>query len=223
MTRPPIRSKVPTFLALAFALVAIAFSTPPAAAQNGTYRVEITNLSHQIISPPIVVSHSWRTRIFASGTPASPEIAALAEDAVADGLLAALGADPEVFDFAIADAPLMPGASTTLELDFRPHFDRLSAVGMLVTTNDAFFGVTNFLVGRGVQRTTAPAYDAGSEANNELCAFIPGPPCGNPGVRATAGAEGVITVHNGIHDVGDLASSEWDWRNPVVRLTIVGR
>lgn len=213
--------RIPSIVALAFTLLALVYVAPPAVAQNGTYSVEVTNISHQIISPPIVVSHSWRTRLFASGTPASPGLAAVAEDAVADGLLDALAADPEVFDFAIAEAPLMPGASTTLELDFRPRFDRLSAVGMLVTTNDAFFGVSNFLVSRGVQRTTAPAYDAGTEENNELCEFIPGPPCGNPGVRATAGAEGVITVHNGIHDVGDLASSDWDWRNPVARLTIV--
>ena len=29
------------------------------------------------------------------------------------------------------------------------------------------------------------AWDAGTEFNNELCGFIPGPPCGNPLIRDT--------------------------------------
>ncbi len=46
---------------------------------------------------------------------------------------------------------------------------------MLVTTNDAFFGLDNCTVDRSSENqwTTASAWDAGSEANNELCAFIP--------------------------------------------------
>ena len=30
-----------------------------------------------------------------------------------------------------------------------------------------------------LEKTHLPAYDAGTEVNNELCEFIPGPPCGN--------------------------------------------
>lgn len=211
-------------LALALGALALTALAVPAAAQPAaTYRVTVTNISQQIISPPIVASHSWRTRIFVPGYAASPELAAVAEDADASGLLAALGADPQVLDFAIGDGPLMPGASATLEIEVDPRHNRLSAVGMLVTTNDAFFGLNNLILdgGPGVMHVSVPAYDAGSEANNELCAFIPGPPCGNGGVRDTDGAEGFISVHPGIHGIGDLSAAAWDWRNPVARLTIV--
>ena len=48
----------------------------------------------------------------------------------------------------------------------------------------------------------AAAYDAGSEYNSEDCAFIPGPPFGNGGVRDTDGAEGYVQILSGIHGIG---------------------
>jgi hypothetical protein len=128
-----------------------------------------------------------------------------------------------VLDVAAASGPLLPGQVVVLEVESRGRFDRISAVGMLVTTNDAFFGLEHFEIHPGSmnQRTTAPAWDAGTEANNELCAYIPGPPCGNPLMRATEGAEGLVLVHPGIHGDGDLSAAEWDWQNPVVRILVV--
>ena len=101
------------------------------------------------------------------------------------------------------------------------RFDRLSLVGMLVTTNDAFYGLSQHALPkhRG-GATTGPAYDAGSEANTEMCAHIPGPPCGNAGVRMTNGAEGFVHVHAGIHGVADLIPAQHDWRNDVVRVEV---
>jgi hypothetical protein len=63
------------------------------------------------------------------------------------------------------------------------------------------------------------AYDAGSEANTELCEHIPGPPCGNQ-ARMLTGAEGFVHVHRGIHGVGDLNEAAMDWNNPVVKVVI---
>ena len=65
-----------------------------------------------------------------------------------------------------------------------------------------------------------PAYDAGTENNNEMCRFIPGPPCGNRGVRDTAGAEGYVHVHRGVHGGADLDPALFDWRNPVAKIVI---
>lgn len=216
-----------TLTAATLAVLALAVSALPAAAQPGpgtTYRVTVTNISNQeILSPPIVVVHAIGTGLFESGQAASSVLAAVAEDADAAGLLANLEADPLVLAFGIADAPLPPGQSVTYDLPSRPPFGRLSVVAMLVTTNDAFAGLDGYpLTPRPwLQETTLPAYDAGSEANNELCAFIPGPPCGNAGVRDTAGAEGYIHVHPGIRGVGDLDPDVWDWHNPVAKVTIV--
>jgi hypothetical protein len=113
--------------------------------------------------------------------------------------------------------------TAVLELEVRGKFNRISAVGMLVTTNDAFFGLSNFLLdpSRAVQRVMAPAWDAGTEVNNEMCEFIPGPPCGNPFMRDTEGAEGFVFVHSGIHGTGDLLPSEWAWQNPVVEIAVI--
>jgi hypothetical protein len=63
-------------------------------------------------------------------------------------------------------------------------------------------------------------YDAGSEVNSELCADIPGPPCGNPNVRHTMGAEGVISHHQGIMGTGDLDVMTYGWQEPVATITI---
>ena len=94
---------------------------------------------------------------------------------------------------------------------------------MLVNTNDAFFGIDTARLSSGpwARRWDADAYDAGSEGNNEDCEFVPGPACdpmsGNK--RYTAGAEGFVYVGNGIHGIGDLGPSAYDWRNPVARVT----
>ncbi len=64
------------------------------------------------------------------------------------------------------------------------------------------------------------AYDAGSEENNEDGAFIPGPPFGCCGGRATDGAEGFVHIHSGVHGIADLAPEVYDWRNPTAMIRV---
>lgn len=193
----------------------------PAMAQD-MVRVRITNVSKQIISPPVVAVHSGMARIFIPGKPASTELSMLAEDGDPTALASVLEGSAEVLDFAVAEGPLMPGATMVFELESEGQFNRVSAVGMLVTTNDAFFGLDNFVVGQYTNKqVSVPAWDAGTEFNNELCAFIPGPPCGSALVRDTDDAEGLILVHPGLQGVGDLDTAEWDWQNPAVLIRIV--
>lgn len=209
-------------LIMAVTVVAISGLAAPVAAQD-TVTIQITNLSRQIISPPVVASHTWKVAIFAPGQPASSDLAALAEDGDTSGLVDLLSMNAEVLDVAAATGPLLPGETLTFELEVRGKYNRLSAVGMLVTSNDAFFGLSNYFVdpGQPVQRVTAPAWDAGTEVNNESCDFIPGPPCGNPFMRDTDGAEGFVFVHSGIHGTGDLLPNAWAWQNPVVEIAVI--
>jgi len=209
-------------LVLTLMVAALAAGTMPAEAQN-TATIQITNLSHQIISPPVVVSHTWKVAVFVPGQPASSDLAALAEDGDVTGLVDLLSGHDEVLDVAAAGGNLLPGETATLEVEVRGKYNRLSAVGMLVTTNDAFFGLSNFYIdpSQPVQRIMVPAWDAGTEANNEMCAFIPGPPCGNKFVRDTEDAEGFVSIHSGIHGTGDLLPSEWAWQNPVVEIAVI--
>ncbi|MEM7479806.1 MAG: spondin domain-containing protein [Acidobacteriota bacterium] len=205
-------------------LLALSLFAAPAFSQPGaTYKVTITNITKaQIFSPPLVVAHSADVRVFQAGEPALAELAILAEDGNPAPLRDLLETVPEVFDTGVAAGPVPPGESVTVLVDARFPYDRISAVGMLIQTNDAFFGLNSVETPFRRMREThlVPAYDAGSEENNELCAFIPGPPCGSGGVRATAGAEGFIYINNGITGIGDLEPSEFTWLNPSARVTI---
>ncbi|MFW6174595.1 MAG: spondin domain-containing protein, partial [Chloroflexota bacterium] len=172
------------------------------AGDSTQYTVTITNLTKgQVLSPSIVASHSQRMDpIFETGMAASTELAQVAEDAVNDPLVDMLSMDPHVMDVATLDGPIMPGESGSVMVDGRRLFTKVSVLGMLVTTNDAFYAATDLSAPFfGANTAEATAYDAGSEANNEDCDFIPGPPCGNPEVRATEDAEGYVYIHSGVH------------------------
>ena len=186
------------------------------------YRVTITNATRgQILSPPVIFTHRAGFRLFELGEAASAEVAAVAEDAVNGPLETLLSDSPKVADHVTGSGPVPPGQSTTLMVRARGRARYLGGISMLVVSNDAFFGAQGLALPRsGTVRYRAIAYDAGSEGNSELCSQIPGPPCGNPGVRNLATAEGFVHVHAGIHGIGDLIPSQHDWRNPVVQITI---
>ena len=95
-----------------------------------------------------------------------------------------------------------------------------------MTTNDAFYAVRGVKIPYfGTRTVLSPGYDSGTEGNNENCRAIPGPPCGNPGVRVMAGAEGFVHIHAGVHGIGPdfprgLDPAQHDWRNPMAKITI---
>jgi hypothetical protein len=200
---------------------------PSRRATGSGYMVTITNLTYdQIISPPVVVVHDGRFRLFQPGQSAGSELAALAEDGMTGPLAGLLEVSTGVTDYAVADGGIPPAGSVTVEVSARGLGKMLSLAGMLVSTNDAFVGLdgftlpSGFAAAFGATSVDAQAYDAGSEANTESCDHIPGPPCGSPGVRVTDGAEGFVHVHRGIRGVGDLDDSAKDWNNPVASVTV---
>ena len=192
----------------------------PAAASAQTYEVTITNLTQgQIFAPPVVYSHRSSFDLFTPGEPAIPELAGLAEDAANDPLIALLSAEPKVAGVAVGGGVVLPGESTTIRVKAWGRARNITALGMLVTTNDAFVAAEK-RVPAFSNSTYATAWDAGSEANTQDCNHIPGPPCGNGGVRVEDGAEGSVYVHAGIQDRGSLSPEEHDWRNPVAKIVI---
>src|SRR5439155_8313196 len=102
-----------------------------------------------------------------------------------------------------------PGASTTLIVEGRRGFAFFSVAAMLIPTNDGFFALNGVALPRGndTLTLTSPAYDAGSERNDELCASIPGPffaECGGSGGGGKpGGGEGYVHIHAGIHGIGN--------------------
>jgi hypothetical protein len=191
------------------------------------YAVAVTNMTRgQSFTPILVATHTQAVRLFMPGTAASPELRELAEEGSTDPFITLLrGMRSEVRDAVSTAGLLTPGVTVGIEVLGGDPFDRISIAAMLIPTNDAFFGVTGVLLPRGndVLTIDAPVYDAGTERNDERCASIPGPSfveCGGPGGGSLGGGEGTVTVHAGIHGIGDLRASERDWRNPVARIVI---
>ena len=186
------------------------------------YKVTITNITRgQILSPPVVISHNSNFQLFNLGEPATMELAYLAEDANTEPLTDFLKTQSSVFNFTVGEGVILPGDSATVEIKTKSGFRLVSAAAMLVTTNDAFMSVRGVYARSGETTVVnATAYDAGSEDNSEDCAYIPGPPCGNGGVRDTDGAEGYVYIHSGIHGIGGLDPAEFDWLNPVATIKI---
>ncbi len=224
------RSLIPfAILAIVAITAAVAFTTTASGdgKKGGNfYEVSITNLTKgQIISPAVVATHRSRLDpIFQLGSAASPELAGLAEDAALDPFFDMLDDNSNVasvIKLLGAGGPIMPGETASAVISTRGNAREISLAAMLVTTNDTFIGLSGVkLPNRGSNHYFSAGYDAGSEANNEDCDFIPGPPCGNGGVRDTAGAEGYVYVSNGVHGIADLVPADHDWHNPAALIQI---
>ena len=223
-------------------LLAASLAAAPAA--NATqFNVEITNLSNAIyFTPFLVAAHPAGNNLFNVGQPASANLQAMAEGGDTSGLLA----DVNGLGATVVDNPasglLAPTASTSFDMNTDgTSNDRLSLVAMLLPTNDAFAGLNAIEIPTTPGRYVfdVPAYDAGTEANDELVtgggapgmAGIPADPGGLAGTGGTgaAAADTNMTVH--IHrgslgdtdnaaGVSDLDSRVHRWLNPVVRVTI---
>lgn len=187
------------------------------------YEITVTNLTRgQSFTPILVATHKAGVSLFTEGSPASPELAILAESGNTAPLVAVMGANANVYDVTTIPGLLDPGKSVTVKVKMKGKFDHVSMAAMLIPTNDAFFAL-NSIQGPKGQETLfleSLAYDAGSEPNDELCANIPGPVCGGEGASPSASGEGFVHVHAGIHGIGNLPAAERDWRNPVANITI---
>ena len=213
--------------AIVLLLLSVALIRPVFGQAGPRYSVVVTNMTRgQSFTPILVATHTQAVRLFTPGTAASPELRELAEEGSTGPFLTLLRGLRDVRDAVSATSLLMPGVTVGIEVLGNEPFDRISIAAMLIPTNDGFFGVTGVPLPQGNEVLTidAPVYDAGTERNDERCASIPGPhffECGGPGGGArVGGGEGAVTVHNGIHGIGDLRASERDWRNPVARIVI---
>jgi hypothetical protein len=120
--------------------------------------------------------------------------------------------------FTGAGGAIPPGATRTYTVQTSGPFDRLSLLTMLVNTNDGFTGLDSLHLHGNGETLETTAYDAGSERNNELAAFIPGPCCNHPFVRDPEGA--LIRMHEGITGRGDLDPAVYGWQGPVASIEL---
>lgn len=169
-----------------------------------SFEVTITNVTHgQPLSPPALFLHTSDVTSWMTGASASTELEVLAESGSPAELLAATNTLSNM----AADAVIMPGArvsyTLTAELAAESENDvELTVVSMLVNTNDAFTGVQNWAVGEmeimDSMKALTPIYDAGTEANTETAATIPGPAGGGEGYNMERMDTDKVSMHPGV-------------------------
>jgi len=217
------KKPVVSILAAAIAVGAM-FTSPVTQAADGDmrhYAVTITNITRgQILSPVAVIAHKKGYTMFDLGTPSSPELAMLAEEGNPTMLVNSASSMPSVYRAVRSDGPIFPGASQTIEIETSEDFSEISVASMLIETNDGFMAVRGMQAPkRGSVIAEADAYDAGTEANSESCAYVPGPPCGGH-VHDASPAEGYVHIHAGVHGIGNLTPAMHDWRGAVAQIEI---
>jgi len=205
--------------------------------------VTLTNLTHGSHFTPLLVSaHDESTHLFQTGMAASASLRLMAECGDISMLSTDLGgADADTIENPAAGL-LAPGASTTAMLMTGTDNHHLSLVAMILPTNDGFVGVDSLHIPTTAGSYTyyLNAYDAGTEANDEL---LPGTMCapgvagipaapgmdGGTGGSGTAMADTNMTVHihrgvlgdtNSAGGISDLDSTVHRWQNPVAKLVI---
>ncbi|MEM8816202.1 MAG: spondin domain-containing protein [Pseudomonadota bacterium] len=230
---------------LAAALLAAALTAAPTL-RAADFNVRIVNLSNGIwYTPFLVAAHPEGTSLFQVGEPASAELQAMAEGGDIAGLVTALEGLGATIAANPAGGLLPPAMSTNVDLNTDGTTNtQLSVVAMLLPTNDAFAGLNAVSIPTepGTYVYELPAYDAGTEANDEIlngggAPGVPGMPA-DPGGLAGTGATGAAsadnntTVHIHRNVLGDTdasgGSSDLDsrvhrWLNPVVRVVVTVR
>jgi hypothetical protein len=219
-----------TVLVLALRLVGCGSDDddPP---QPASYRVRLINLSaNQPLSPMAVVLHGSGYSAWAVGDAASNSLELLAEGGDPAGWIAAADADPDVLATAQGAGVVTPGSTDAVEFSVSGGTPvHLTLAAMLVNTNDAFGGINgrileDLAIGQSVT-VMAPAYDAGSEANSESMATVPGPAAGGEGFNAARDDTDAVHVHPGVISSQDgltgsalVGSHRWD--NPVIKVAV---
>lgn len=203
------------------------FGTVAAAQSFQDYEITISNLTPgQTFTPQLIVTHSRHYRMFTPGQPASEALEILAEGG-ATGPLTDESAN-QATDALTVPGLLGPGQTVTAVVRGRPG-RRISVAAMLIPTNDTFMALNAvpLTFGRQAAEYYVPAYDAGTETNDQSCQHIPGPRCDGEGYVA-GGGEGVVHIGNGFHELGEvdddgyevLGPQVYDWRNSVARIVV---
>ena len=207
---------------------------PPPPPAMATFEVTVNNLTNsQPLSPVAVIAHGAAYSVFTIGTAATAGLEELAEGGDNTNLIAEADADAAVVATASGAGPIGPAGSETITIEVLesdlPDLT-ISTSTMLVNTNDAITGINAAAVGdmlAGDMMTWRTiAYDAGTEADTELAAHIPGPAGGGEGFNAArddmadrvAMHRGVVGQDDGF--AGSDLSGQHKFDNPVAAVRI---
>jgi hypothetical protein len=207
---------------------------PPPPPAMASFDVTVTNLSNaQPLSPVAIVAHQGGYSVFTVGMAATAGLETLAEGGDNSVLIAEADADMMVMATSMGAAPIGPAGSETISvtvLESELPGLTISVSTMLVNTNDAITGINgasvgDMLAGESMTWRTV-AYDAGTEANSEQAAHIPGPAGGGEGFNAARDdVADQVAMHRGIVGQDDgFATSDLNGQhrfdNPVSEVRI---
>jgi hypothetical protein len=234
-------------LGIVLAAGTIALSPSAMAGHNNDrmYQVTVQNATRgQPVAPSVIATHTAAFRLFElgpapmAGDPGYDDyfaLAAMAETGYPFHVLDQVAASGGVYEAVVLATTLTPpvlppGESNSTVISASGDAKYLTAVAMLGATNDAVYAVRGVELPKGIHDTVrvfANAYDVGSEQNAESPATVgflgSTEDNGESGMGINEGGEGYIHVHAGIHGVGGVGGLDpatYDWRNPVVELTI---
>uniref|UniRef100_A0A7S3Z8Z6 Spondin domain-containing protein n=1 Tax=Lotharella globosa TaxID=91324 RepID=A0A7S3Z8Z6_9EUKA len=207
-----------------------------------TYTVRVDNLSfRQPLGGIFVLVHTPKAfPLFVFNKPASVPLQILAEDGNTRALEEFYKLEKTEGVRYVGSAPgAPPGQYSEFEVEI-PRGYLLTIASMAINTNDCYVALNGVEVKDG-DILKLDGLDAGTEENNELCRFIPGPACGPEfaglaNLRAPAGDdEGFVHVHRGFFGINEgkvinstdlgasgfpLSAVRYDWRNPMAQVTI---
>jgi len=204
--------------------------------------VTITNLSHGSHFTPLLFSaHDSAQHMYQKGEAATASLQAMAEG----GDISLLSTDMMSVGADVSDNPaaglMMPGQSVQFSMTTQDANTQLSAVAMILPTNDGFVGIESITLPTSAGRYEyyLNGYDAGTEVNDEIingagapaAGGIPADPLGSGGSNATgvatAESNQTVHVHRGVLGDTDVNAgvSDLDTRvhrllNPVAHLII---
>ena len=168
---------------------------------SAVYTVQITNLTYsQPFAPAAVILHEPGFYSFEEGAPASMGIEIMAEGGDPSMVISEATESTDFLDALSSEGILGPRSMGTELTLVVPELDaddlRLTVTTMLVNTNDAFTGlnaanVSNMAVGDAKTFMTV-TWDAGTEANTETAATMPGPAAGAAGGGGEAAGYDVV-------------------------------
>jgi hypothetical protein len=225
----------------AFTLLALAFASSATMAQE--LSITVTNLTQGLhFTPVITAAHASDNYLFMAGEMASVELQTMAEGGDISGLANMLTNADANLNENPAMGLLAPTMSASFSLTNDSANTHLSLAAMILPSNDGFVGLDSWKIPEeaGTYTVFLNAYDAGTEANDEIRgsgapgeAGMPVP----PPLDASIGMNGTgvtdmenntkVHIHRGSLGDDDMTAGKSDinnsvqrWLNPVAKLTI---
>ncbi|WP_198555636.1 spondin domain-containing protein [Colwellia sp. 75C3] len=225
------------------ALTVLALSLASSTTMAQELSITVTNLTQGLhFTPVITAAHASDNHIFMASEMASTELQAMAEGGDISGLVSMLNnADANINENPAAGL-LAPAMSASFTLTNDSANTHLSLAAMVLPSNDGFVGLDSWVIpeAAGTYTVFLNAYDAGTEANDEIRgsgapgeAGMPVP----PPLDAVIGMNGTgvtdmesndkVHIHRGSLGDSDMSAGTSDinnsvqrWLNPVAKLTI---